>query len=454
MTSDSPLLRVIGPVRATALVVGTIIGTGVFLKPAAMASALGDATWVLLAWITAALLSIAGALTYAELGARLPAAGGEYAYLRTAWGPLPAFFYGWMRFTIGAPGSIASFAVGAVLFLGQSLDTAAFPGGPSALAVTLILVLTGLNLATVKLGATFQTAMTILKVVAIAGLAIALLGLGRSPDAPNLPTAPLGSPGFSAFVTAVLAALWAFDGWNNLVMVGSEIDRPKRNIPLALIFGMAVCTALYLLADRAYFAVLDIGEVAAASSKSHPVATAALEAAVGTTSSFGPYIITLMSTLFVVSALGAMTGSILTGARVPFAMARDGLFFSAFARVSSTQRVPAVSILTQGLIASALAVSGTFDQLTDAVVFSSWIFYGLSALALFKVRQLQATNETASDAPSFRVPLYPVLPIVFVVLTLVLLINTIATQPGLTALGLGVLALGLPVYAFLRRSRP
>ncbi len=449
MTSDSPLLRVIGPVRATALVVGTIIGTGVFLKPAAMASALGDATWVLLAWITAALLSIAGALTYAELGARLPAAGGEYAYLRTAWGPLPAFLFGWMRFTIGAPGSIASFAVGAVLFLGQSLDTAAFPGGPSALAVALILILTTLNLATVKLGATFQTAMTLLKVLAIAGLAFALLGLGRSPDAPHLATAPLGSPGFSAFVTAVLAALWAFDGWNNLVMVGSEIDRPKRNIPLALIFGMAVCTALYLLADRAYFAVLDIGEVAAASSKSHPVATAALEAAVGTTSAFGPHIITLMTTLFVVSALGAMTGSILTGARVPFAMARDGLFFSAFARVSSGQRVPAVSILTQGLIASALALSGTFDQLTDAVVFASWIFYGLTALALFKVRRLQGATDTF-----FRVPLYPILPMVFVVLTLVLLVNTILTQPALTALGLGVLALGLPVYAFLRRSRP
>jgi APA family basic amino acid/polyamine antiporter len=446
MSETTPLLRVIGPVRATALVVGTIIGTGVFLKPARMAESLGDATFVLLAWVAAALLSLAGALTYAELGARLPAAGGEYAYLRAAYGPMPAFLYGWMRFLIGSPGSIASFAVGATTFLAQSLDVGAFPGGPSGLAVALIASLTALNLATLGLGATFQTGLTALKLLAIVGLAVALLALGRAPDAPPMATVATGTVGFSAFVTAVLAALWAFDGWNNMPMIGSEIAHPRRNIPLALIAGMGLCVVVYLLADRAYFSVLTVDEVAAASSRAHPVATAALEAALGERHGHD-LIIKTMTAIFVLSALGAMTGSILTGARVPFAMARDGLFFAHFGRVTRG-RVPGFSILMQGLIASILAVSGTFDQLTDAVVFASWIFYGLTAGALFKVRRAERLN---GDAPAFRVPLYPVLPAVFIALTLVLLVNTIVTSPVLTALGLGVLALGLPVFLWLRR---
>ncbi|MFO0746120.1 MAG: amino acid permease [Myxococcota bacterium] len=448
------LARVLGPVRATALVVGSIIGTGVFLKPAKMAEAVGSSALVLGAWLVAGALSMAGALTYAELGARLPHAGGEYAYLKTAYGPLPAFMYGWMRFWIGSPGSIASFAVGTTVFLAQpsafGIDVEAFPGGASGLAVLIIAVLTGVNLLAVGFGAGVQTGLTVLKVVAVVGLGVALFALGRAPDAPVLPTAPLGVAGFSTFVTAVLAALWAFDGWNNLPMVGSEVRRPRRNIPLALVVGMLLVTALYLVADRAYFAVLTPGEVAAASSKAHPVASEALRAAVGTGSSLGDSLVSLMTLVFVVSALGAMTGSILTGARVPYAMAKDGLFFPAFARVSAAARVPAVSIAVQGLVSAILAVSGTFDQLTDAVVFASWIFYGLTAGALFRLRRRGIGGPTR-DLP-FRVPLYPVLPIVFIALAAVLLVNTIVTAPVLTALGLGVMLIGLPVYAWLRRS--
>ncbi len=439
----------LGPVRATALVVGSIIGTGVFLKPAKMAEVLGTGALVLAAWLVAGALSVAGALTYAELGARLPSAGGEYAYLHTAYGRLPAFMYGWMRFWIGSPGSIASFAVGAVVFLGQSIvDVSVIPGGASGLAVLFIASLTALNLATVTLGSGVQTGLTVLKVFAIVALAVVLFALGRAPDAPVLARAPLPEAGFSAFVTAVLAALWAFDGWNNLPMVGSEVKNPGRNIPLALVAGMALCTALYLLADRAYFAVLDVAEVAAASSKDHPVATAALEAAVGVASPIGVHVVSIMTLVFTVSALGAMTGSILTGARVPYAMARDGLFPASLARISQRARVPAVSIAVQGLVASILAVSGTFDQLTDAVVFASWIFYGLTAGAVFRLRK-----RGIGEATVFRVPLYPFLPIVFIVLAIVLLINTIITAPGLTAIGLGVMALGLPVYVWMGRSQ-
>lgn len=446
-TSGDALRRVLGPVRATALVVGSIIGTGVFLKPAKMAAEVGSSALVLAAWLVAGALSIAGALTYAELGARLPNAGGEYSYLAVAYGRFPAFMFGWMRFWIGSPGSIASFAVGAVTFMAQAVDVEAFPGGASGLAVFLIAALTALNLVAVGLGAGVQTGLTLLKVVAIVALGVALLALGRAPDAPTLPTTTLPTAGFSAFVAAVLAALWAFDGWNNLPMVGSEVSRPARNIPLALIVGMALVTALYLLADRSYFAVLSPAEVAAASSKAHPVATEALRAAVGESSALGANLVTVMSVVFVVSALGAMTGSILTGARVPYAMARDGLFFGAFAKVSPRARVPAVSIVTQGVVASVLALSGTFDQLTDAVVFASWIFYGLTAGAVFRLRRRGIGDASAA----YRVPLYPLLPIVFMALAAVLLVQTIVDAPGLTALGLGVMVAGVPLYLWLRR---
>lgn len=453
------LLRVLGPVRATALVVGSIIGTGVFIKPASMAEALGSASLVLLAWIAAGLLSLAGALTYAELGARHPRAGGEYVYIKEAYGPLPAFLFGWMRFWIGSPGSIAAFGVGSATFLAAVAPVEQdFPGGIAGLAVTLVVALTLVNLLTVSLSSGFQTFLTILKVLAVIGLAIVLFVAGREPSdvvplGPHpLPATDAAGPGFAAFMVAVLAALWAFDGWNNMPMVAGEVKRPERNIPLALVIGMALVATLYLFADRAYFSVLTVEEIAALAQKgAPPVATVALQTAL--TDHGGEVAVRFMSLVFVVSALGAMTGSILTGARVPYAMAADGLFHRSFARLSGA-RVPAVSVAVQGAVAAILAASGTFDQLTNAVVFASWIFYGMCAGALFVLRRREARALGAGGAAraGYRVPLYPALPVVFIAVAAVLLVVTVIEMPLLSAIGLGVIALGVPIYAWLVRG--
>lgn len=438
------LSRALGVVSATALVAGTIIGTGVFLKPAVMAQGAGSEALVLVAWLVALVLSVAGALTYAELGALLPEAGGEYVYLREAYGPLPAFLYGWMRFFIGSAGSIAAYAVGSATFLAAVADVDLWPGGRAGLAVTFIVVFCATNGFALSFGARVQTALTALKVVAIAGLCAVLFALGDGP-APSAPEP--GYHGLAAFGTAVLAALWAFDGWNNLAMVGGEIRAPQKNLPRAFIFGMALVAALYLLANGAYFHALDFHAVAGSYSTAHkdaaPVAAAALTA-VGQTGAAA-----VMSILFLTSALGAMNGSILTASRVPYALARDGLFPAALGRLS-TRHVPVYAVMAQGAVAIALALSGTFDQLTDAVVFASWIFYGLCTGAVFILRRRLARD---GRKPPYRTPLYPVLPALFIAVTALLLVNTVLSMPELTALGLGVIALGVPAYLLAQRRR-
>ena len=437
------LSRALGVVTATALVAGTIIGTGVFLKPAVMAQGAGSEALVLVAWLVALALSVAGALTYAELGALMPEAGGEYVYLREAYGPMPAFLYGWMRFFIGSAGSIAAYAVGSATFLAAVVDVDAWPGGRVGLAILFIAVFTATNCLALSFGARFQAALTALKVVAIGGLCAVLYALGDGP-APSAPEP--GYQGIAAFGTAVLAALWAFDGWNNLAMVGGEIREPQKNLPRAFILGMALVAALYLLANGAYFHALDYHAVAGSYSTAHkdaaPVAAAALTA-VGQGGAAA-----VMSILFLVSALGAMNGSILTASRVPYALARDGLFPRALGQLS-TRHVPVMAVLAQGAVSTVLALSGTFDQLTDAVVFASWIFYGLCTGAVFVLRRRLARE---GRVPPYRTPFYPVLPALFIAVTVLLLVNTVASMPELTALGLGIIALGVPAYWLAIRS--
>ncbi len=436
------LSRALGVVTATALVAGTIIGTGVFLKPAAMAQGAGTEGLVALAWIVALCLSVAGALTYAELGALMPEAGGEYVYLRESYGPLPAFLYGWMRFFIGSAGSIAAYAVGSAAFLSSIVAVDA-----KMVAVATIVFFVATNCLALTFGARVQAALTALKVVSILGLCVTLFVLGDGPAA----TRPEpGFQGMAAFGAAVLAALWAFDGWNNLAMVGGEIKDPQKNLPRALIFGMALVAALYLLANSAYFNALDFHAVSASRSTAHPdalpVATNAL-AAVASSSSLP---VVIVSVLFIISALGAMNGSILTGSRVPYALARDGLFPGFVARLSS-RHVPIAAVVLQGAMAMVLALSGTFDQLTDAVVFASWIFYGLCTGAVFILRRRLARE---GRTPPYRTPFYPVLPVVFIAVTVLLLVNTAIAMPLLTVIGIGIIALGVPVYLVATRRRP
>lgn len=441
------LIRGLALTDAAAIVVGTILGTGVFLKTATMTQLMGNSTWVIAVWIFAGLLSLTGALSYAELGSLMPKAGGEYVYLREGFGKMWAFLFGWMRFWIGGPGSIAAYAVGSMTFLSAVKDLSLF-GGKTGAAVLVICIFSGLNCLAVSMSGKVQTFLTSLKVLMIFALILGIFFL-----APN--TSPFsvinsqdlteGFAGFSAFGTAMLAALWAYDGWNNLSMVAGEIKDPQKNIPRSLIFGMLIILFIYLLVNTAYFYALPLAEVITSNSGLHPqglpVATKAAMTFMGDQG------IVVLSIAFVVSALGAMNGSILTGARVPFAMADDGLFFKKIAYLSQKNSVPVISILIQGLVAILLALSGTFDQLTDYVVFSSWIFYAMVTGVIFVLRK-----KLPHASRQYKALGYPVVPAVFILVACLLVINTVITNPQGTGIGFLIILTGVPVYFYFKKN--
>lgn len=460
----SELVRGLSLSATISLVVGTIIGTGVFLKSAKMAQAVKTPELVLLAWVAAGLLSLAGALSYAELGAMLPAAGGEYVYLRAAYGDLPAFLFGWMRLVVGSTGSLASIAAGFAIFLAAlfpmdavwAQKTFTFLGqqivwtlGPQQVAaVCLILFLSAINCLRVAFGGRVQSFFTLAKVLAIVAIMGGAFFFAPSATWDHL-RAPAGVPawsGWSAFGAAMLAALWAYDGWNNMPMAAGEVKDPGRNIPRGLIFGMFIVLAVYLLVNLAYCYALPISEIATSSSTLHgsapPVAAKAARA-------FLPrYGATLMAIAGVLSTIGALNGSILTGARIPYAMARDGLFFARFADLNARTAVPVPSIIFQGIWGSILALSATFDQLTDCVVFAGMIFYASTTIAVFVLRR-----KTPNAPRPYKTLGYPFVPIVYILVALWLLLNTLYTSKVESIAGLVLIALGLPVFFWQRRGR-
>ncbi len=450
------LVRGLGPWGAASLVVGTIIGTGVFLKTAVMAQLGGSVLWVLVAWAVAGALSFFGALTYAELGGMFPAAGGEYVYLRRGYGPLMGYLYAWNRFWIATPGSIAAYAVGSALFIGVFAPVTGYVVelGPLELdatkvaAIGFIVVFTAINCMNVRSGGNLQTAMTVLKVLLIAGLACgAFLAPTGSIDHVTSGGGPF--PGWSAFGAMVLAALWAYDGWNNLPMAAGEVRDPQRNLPRAIIGGMIVVFATYAIVNLGYFFALPFDEVRTSSSTEFPDAPA-VAAKVGS-QFLGNTTAALLAGAMALSALSAMNGSMLTGARVPFAVARDNLAPAPLGKLSSKSRVPTIAVLVQGALAVAFALSGRFDQLTDAVVFASWLFYALNAgsVVLLRIREPRRARP-------FRTPGFPIVPILFVIVALLLLVNTVYTTFWPSLLGLVMTALGVIVFiAFYRgKARP
>lgn len=442
------LIRGLGFVDAAAIVVGSMIGTGVFLKSGIMAQQVGAPAWVLLAWVLAGLLSLAGALTYAELGAMFPRAGGEYVYLREAYGDLTAFLFGWTRFWIAGPGTIAAYAVGAATFLQGAVDLGSV-GGKAGMGMLFILFFTALNCLRVTVGGRVQSVITGIKVLLILGLIIGVLFFS-----PDVSLAHLGETSsvpltLSGLGLAMLAALWAYDGWNNLPMAAGEVKNPGRNVPLSLILGVLLVLVVYCLINLGYFLALPLAEVLSANSGLNP---AALPVATKAAMTFmGAAAVGAVSIAFVISALGAMNGSVLTNARVPYAMAQDGLFFRQLGYLSPGSRVPVISILTQAVIAAVMAAMGTFDQLTNYVVFSSWIFYGLVCAGVIVLRR-----KRPELARPYRVAGYPYVPAVFVIVSVLLIVNTVWTMPVETAIGLALIALGVPVFhafrAYWRRT--
>ncbi len=445
------------------LVVGAVIGTGVFLKAAVMSQTVGSPSLVLWAWGLAGLLSMAGALTYAELGALLPRAGGEYCYLLEAYGKGPAFLYGWMRFVMGSAGSIASLAVGFATFLaavlpinhvwvaysyhafGQSLVWRF--GTQQVLALAVIIVLSALNCGRVVLGGHVQVWLTILKVGGIGVIVGGILLFSKGGSMANLATSAGVRPltGLASFGTAMLAALWAYEGWNQMPMVAGEVQQPTRNVPRGLIIGMAVVVVIYCVANFSYFYALPFSDVLTSNSTTYPDALPVAAKAAQTF--LAHYGATFVSLVFVISTLGALNGTILSSARVPYAMARDGLFFAPFGRLSGATCVPVFSIVLQGIWASLLALSGTYDQLTDCVVFASWIFYALVTTSVFALRRKMPQAERP-----YKTLAYPFLPLVFVVVASWLVWNTVHTRPLESSVGLGLIVAGLPLYFYFRKS--
>jgi APA family basic amino acid/polyamine antiporter len=443
MSKALELKRELGAPEALSLVIGTIIGTGIFLKTATMAQLVGSPWMVLLAWAVAGVMSLAGALVYAELGELFPRAGGEYIYVGAAYGRGLAFLYGWQRFWIGSPGSIAAYAVGSSTFLHGLI---ALDGMLKTLvAVLLIAVFTLLNCFAVRVGGKAQAALTALKMILIFGLTFALLLFCPTGNWSHLRETGQAIPGLSAFGLAVLSALWAFDGWNNLPMAAGEVKDPSRVVPLALVIGVIAVFATYACANIAYFYALPMETVLSANSKSFPdalpVATLAAQSLLGAKG------IALLAFAMVVSALGAMNGSILTGARIPYAMAVDGIFPRKLAQLSERGRVPVAAVVVQGIWACVLAVSGTFDQLTDWVVFSSWIFYALCGFSVLIFRR-----KLRSEPRRYKTPLYPFLPLGFCLLALALLVNTLISSPRESALGLAFILGGIPFFYWGKRS--
>lgn len=458
------LIRGLTLTDTTALVVGTVIGSGVFLKTAVMAQEVGTPTLVLAAWIAAGLLSLAGALTYAELGAMLPNAGGEYLYLRKSYGEAAAFLFGWQRFIVAGSASIASLGSGFAIFLAAFLPlnavwaerevsllgrTLPWQFGPRQLvAVGAILFLSIVNCFAVALGGKVQSVLTVLKIAGIAFVVLGIFFFPGSADWSHLAT-PAGTPGWSGWAllgTAMLAALWAFDGWNNMPMAAGEVQDPGRNIPRALVGGMLVVMTIYLVANLAYFYALPVDEVVTSNSTRYRAALPVASKAAGTF--LGEYGGKLVAVAFVISAFGALNGSILSNARVPYAMARDGLFFSRVGHLSARSRVPVRAVIIQALWSSVLAVSGTFDQLTDCLLFASWIFYGLVTSSVFVLRRKMP------DAPRpYKTVGYPLVPLVFVLVSSWLVVNTFVEKRVESVTGIILILMGLPLYAWFRRKQ-
>lgn len=448
----SELKRDLGPWAAASIVVGTVIGSGIFLVPRTMIQRVGSPEMVFVVWIFGGLLSLAGALSYAELAAALPEAGGEYAYLREAYGPMWGFLYSWTQMWVAKSGSIATLATGFFYYLTNffpKLDgvfyTIPLPWGPHGgpiefrygqlLAMGLILALAWLNYFGVKVGGNVQVAVTGLKVALIAAIILAGLGFGHPHAAVSQPAFPLTIAGFFA---ALVAALWAYDGWNNVSMVASEIREPQRNLPRSLIWGTTAVIGIYLLANAAYFYVLTPSEV----SSSPRVASEMMRRILSEPGA------NAVSIAAMISIFAALNGSILSGSRVPYAAARDGYFFGPMGRVHPQYHTPGVSILALSVWAAVLVLSGGYEQLFTYVIFASWILYGMTTAAVIVLRK----KRPELNRP-YRTIGYPAVPVLFVIVALVLVLSTLIDSPQDSLKGIGLILLGLPFYFYWKRRQ-
>ncbi len=444
-SSPADLPRVLGAPQATAIVVGTIIGSGIFLVPREMMQDLGSSSLVYLAWVVGGLLSLFGAMTYAELGAMLPYAGGEYVYLRGAYGDSTAFLYMWTWFAVAKPASIAASTAGLARTLGFFPDfhflSEHVAGTPllwsQIFAIGVTWFMTGLNYLGIKKAGDFQLVFTVLKAVLILIVA-ALCFTSAAGSWGNFSTGVPGVVGsLKGFMSALIATLWAYDGWNDLTMVAGEVKRPERSLPIALIGGLFAVGALFMATNAAIQYILPAAQIAG----SERPAVAALSIVAG------PRGAGFVAAAMAVSIFVSLNGTVMSGARVPFAAARDRLFFSRFMEISPRFQSPSFSLLVQGGLSTVLLIFlSQFQQFFDLAIFAEWLFYMLTATTIFYYRRKHPELKRP-----YRAWGYPVLPSVFIVCAAGVLVSSYASNLKASLLGTVVILLGLPVMWIVRK---
>ena len=430
--SDATLPRKLGLLDATSLTVGVIVGSAIFLVPGEIARSLTTPVQILGVWLVAGILSFFGALAYAELGAMMPDTGGQYIYLREAYGPMTAFLCGWVFFLVVESGGTATIAAGFSIYLGYFIPLGTWSA--RFVAAGAIAVLTVLNYRGVREGAAAQNLLTALKV---GGLVALIAGAFTGGKAEHFTAAGAWS-GFSfrAFGVAMVACLWAYEGWNSVSCVAGEVKRPEKTLARSLGLGMALVIGLYMLANIAYIYVMPVAEIA----KTERVAAVVAERTMGHTGAM------LFALTILVSIAGSLNGSIMTVPRIYFAQARDGLFFRSFGRVHERFETPGFSIAVSSLWSAILALTGSYETLYSYVIFSAWIFYGLAVLAVVVLRRRMP------DAPRpYKMHGYPWTPLAFVAVAFWFVGNTLVTDTRSSLIGLAILAAGVPVYFLWKR---
>jgi APA family basic amino acid/polyamine antiporter len=435
--TDSGLKRQIGLATAAAVVVGEVVGVGIFLTPAAMAKSLGSPLLTLFAWLLSGLMALSGALCYGELAARYPAAGGGYVYLREAYGAPLAFLYGWMVFLVLDPGLTAALAVGAASYVGYAAGLQ--PAGVKALAVGSVVALAAVNAGGVRLGGWVVRWLTIVKLALLLFILLWGFGLSLGDWSHFAPFAErrAGSPPLGgALAGGLVAAFFSFGGWWDLSKLGGEVRDPKRTLPRALVLGVLVVTAVYVLTSAAFVYLVAPERVASGEA----FAAQAGEAL------FGPAGALCFTCVVVVAVLGSLAAYTMSAPRVYFAMARDRLFPRAAARLNPRTGAPVRAIMLQAALACALVLLGTFDEIVSYFIFVVVLFITLTVAGLFVLRRKGGASE-------YMTPLYPLTPAVYIVLSAGLLLLLALGSPRQALAGVAVVALGLPVYYLLFRRR-
>lgn len=434
---NTPILkREINLMQAILLVVGIVIGSGVFFKPSSVFKNSGAPGLGILAWVVGCIITVTGALTIAEIGSAIPKAGGLFVYLRELYGEKYAFLLGWVQTLIYYPGMSAALAVVFATQCTSFIDLS--PAGQKAVAIGLIIFLTIVNLISTKFGAKFAAVFTIGKLIPIAVIIVCGLAMGKVHEFTPMTTSASTGAGFGA---ALLGVLFAYEGWVAVANMAEEMKNPAKDLPKAIVIGLIIITIVYLGVNLAIINTMSVADVAASKK-------AASDAAVILFGSVGEK---LIAAGILISITGCLSAFIMTGARVPYAMAIDNIFVfkNFFRKLTEIQAIPANALIFESILACIYALSGSFDTLTDLVVFVIWLFFILGIAGVFRLRK---NFKHLITQDSYKVPLYPIVPIVGIIGALYVVISTLFTGTANALFGIGVTLVGLPVYMYIKKS--